>query len=94
MERVGLREANIHFAKYVKMVKEGNEIMLTDRGKPIAIIQPVVRKANPVEERLLILERRGVLKKASSKKLRLHRLINLRGRTLSAMVSENREEII
>ncbi|MDI6755439.1 MAG: type II toxin-antitoxin system prevent-host-death family antitoxin [Thermodesulfobacteriota bacterium] len=92
MEKVGLREANIHFAKYVKKVKEGTEVMLTDRGKPIAIISPISRRDDPIEERLDQLERKGILKRASAGKLKLHNPVTLRGRDLSLMISESREE--
>lgn len=39
--RMGLREANQNFSKAVKAVKNGHEVVLTDRGKPIAVIKPL-----------------------------------------------------
>ncbi len=39
--RLGLREANQHFSKAMKAVKAGEEVVLTERGKPIAVIQPL-----------------------------------------------------
>ena len=39
--RMGLREANQHFSKAIKAVKAGREVVLTDRGKPIALITPL-----------------------------------------------------
>jgi len=92
MERVGLREANICFAKYIKKVKGGKEILLTDRGKPVAIVSPFMRMEDPLEERLQMLEKRGILKRASAGKLKLHTLIELPGRKISEIVQENREE--
>ncbi len=92
MEKVGLREANIHFARYVKKVKGGTEILLTDRGKPIAIITPLRKKEEPLEERLRMLERMGILKTASPGNLKLHKLMNLPGKGLSRIVCEGREE--
>jgi len=38
---MGLREANQHFSRAVKAVKAGREVVLTERGKPIAIITPL-----------------------------------------------------
>lgn len=35
---VGLREANQRFSKIMKMVRRGQEVVLTERGKPIAKI--------------------------------------------------------
>ena len=39
--KLGLREANQHFSKAIKAVRAGKEVVLTDRGKPIAIIKPI-----------------------------------------------------
>lgn len=39
--RLGLREANQQFSKAIKAVKAGEEVVLTERGKPIAVIQPL-----------------------------------------------------
>lgn len=92
MERVGLREANVHFAKYMKMVKEGEEILLTDRGEPFAVIKPLAKRKKPVEERLQLLEKEGILIRAKKRKLTLHELVTLEGRPLSEIVAEEREE--
>jgi prevent-host-death family protein len=91
MERVGLREANIHFAKYIKKVREGKKILLTDRGKPIAMIAPVAIKEEPLEERLRVMEEKGILKRADGK-IKLRTLIQVPGKEISRVVSENREE--
>jgi len=91
MERVGLREANIHFAKYIQMVKGGIAIMLTDRGKPIAVISPVAKREEPVEKCLQVLEEKGILTRSAAGKPRRRKLVTLRGRKLSEIVSENRE---
>jgi prevent-host-death family protein len=39
--RVGLREANQRFSALVKVVKAGREVVLTERGKPIAVLKPL-----------------------------------------------------
>lgn len=38
--RMGLREANQHFSKAIRAVKAGKEVVLTERGRPIAVIKP------------------------------------------------------
>ena len=38
--KIGLREANQRFSKAVKAVKAGEEVVLTERGKPIAVLKP------------------------------------------------------
>ncbi|MBI1736044.1 MAG: type II toxin-antitoxin system prevent-host-death family antitoxin [Candidatus Rokubacteria bacterium] len=39
--RMGLREANQKFSKAIKEVKAGREVVLTERGKPFAVIKPL-----------------------------------------------------
>jgi len=42
--RLGLREANQYFARTIKAVRSGQEVVLTDRGRPIAIIKQIKDK--------------------------------------------------
>ena len=44
--RMGLREANQQFSKAIKAVKAGREVVLTERGKPIAVIKPLPQYKN------------------------------------------------
>ena len=42
--RIGLREANQRFSQTIKAVRAGKEVILTDRGHPIAVITPIPDK--------------------------------------------------
>jgi len=64
METVGLRLANLHFAAYIKKVRQGAEIVLTDRGRPVAVIKPLAEVSSTVEEKLTELEKRGLIRRA------------------------------
>lgn len=39
--KLGLREANQQFARVIRTVRAGREVVLTDRGVPIAVIKPL-----------------------------------------------------
>jgi prevent-host-death family protein len=39
--RLGLREANQQFSKAIKAVRAGKEVVLTERGRPVAVIMPI-----------------------------------------------------
>ena len=91
MIKIGLREANVRFSKYVNMVKKGQEIVLTDRGNPVAVIKPVSAKKETEEERLTHLEDQGILKRASGGKFPLPKPVVLGGKSLSKIVEEERE---
>ena len=44
--KMGLREANQRFSKAIKAVKAGEEVILTERGKPIAVLKPITGSRN------------------------------------------------
>ena len=45
--KLGLREANQHFSRAIKAVRAGREVILTDRGQPIAVIRPIKAADSP-----------------------------------------------
>jgi prevent-host-death family protein len=64
---VGIREAKIDLSKILKKVRNGREVVITDRGHPIAKIVPLVSENLPLEERVRRLEGEGVLRPLSKK---------------------------
>ena len=49
---VGIRDAKINLSKLLKLVQEGNEVLLTDRGRPVGKIVPVQPHSLALAERL------------------------------------------
>lgn len=88
---MGLREANQKFSKAVKAVKAGQEVILTDRGKPIAVIKPLPQDSRG-EAALRHLEAAGLLRPAS-KTTPLPRWSPrpIKGRPLSRTIREERD---
>ena len=39
--QIGLRDANQQFSRLMKAVRRGREVLLTDRGKPLAVVKPI-----------------------------------------------------
>jgi prevent-host-death family protein len=68
---VGIREAKIHLSHLLRKVRQGIEIIITDRGKPVGKIVPVDSKIISLAERTQNLEIRGIIeeKKSSPKPL-------------------------
>ena len=52
--QLGLREASQRFSKAIKAVKEGEEVILTKHGKPIAVIKPLPERGDDPGLRRLI----------------------------------------
>ena len=92
--RLGLREANQHFSKAIKAVKAGKEVVLTERGKPIAVIKPLEPKDN-LETTLRRLEAEGLLWRGpkSGKPMPVWRSpVRIKGKPISQTISEERDE--
>ncbi len=61
MKRFGLRAANQQFARLVRTVRRGEDVLLLDRGKPFALVKPLPR----AEGVLARLEGKGLVVRAS-----------------------------
>lgn len=66
---VGIRDAKINLSKLIRLVQDGNEVLLTDRGRPVGKIVPVRSRALGLAERLKRLEERGVIELRNKKRM-------------------------
>lgn len=66
--RSGLREANRQFSRLMKAVRGGEEVLLTDRGRPLAVVKPI-RGGNETESIIQRLETSGLLRPASRRRV-------------------------
>jgi prevent-host-death family protein len=92
--RMGLREANQSFSKAIKAVKAGKDVILTERGKPIAVIKPLETETN-VDAAIRRLEAEGVLRRGpkSGKPMPIWRSpVRIKGKPISQTIGEEREE--
>jgi prevent-host-death family protein len=64
--QIGLREANQQFSRLMKAVRGGREVLLTERGKPLAVMRPI-RAGNEAESTIQRLEAAGLLRPASKR---------------------------
>jgi antitoxin (DNA-binding transcriptional repressor) of toxin-antitoxin stability system len=60
--RLGLREANQKFAQAIRAVRGGQDVVLTDRGQPLAVIR--LLRADDVDARLDALATEGLVRPA------------------------------
>jgi prevent-host-death family protein len=89
--RLGLREANQRFSKAIRAVKAGQEVVLTERGRPIAVIKPLP-ELDVIARRLRQLEAAGLLVPAEiHEPLPAWRPRRIRGKGLSETVREDRD---
>ena len=58
---VGIREAKINLSRLLKKVKQGQEVIITDRNKPVGKIIPISLDQLPLSERIKKMEDQGFL---------------------------------
>ncbi len=56
MERVGVRELRQNLSVYLRRVRRGEALEVTERGQPVATLQPIV----PADDRLAQVAARGI----------------------------------
>jgi prevent-host-death family protein len=88
METIGIRELKNNLSRYMKRVKSGEKIIVTDRKKEIAIILPLEKKSK--EEKIYQLIQRGVASWSGSKPEGMPDRIISRGKSVSDAVIEDR----
>ena len=91
--KMGLREANQNFSKAIKAIKSGKAIVLTERGKPIATITPIVDEdkeddeLQPLRDEGFLVGRRegGVMRKGAKP-------LHMTGPSISKILRKERNE--
>mgnify|MGYP001400228458 FL=1 len=89
---MGLREANQKFSQLMKAVKQGKEVLLTERGKPLAVVK-LIGASDEASSAIRRLESAGLLRAASkSRVLPAWSPRSARGMPLSRTIVADREE--
>ena len=66
MKIAAVSELKARLSKYLNRVKAGEEVLITDRGNPVARLLPVSR-ARTVRETIASMEKRGLIRLGSGK---------------------------
>ncbi len=88
MQSVGVRELKANLSRYLKRVKSGESIVVTERKKEVAVILPSASDSH--EEKVLELIQRGLVHWSGGKpKGRAPRIVS-KGQSVSEAVLEDR----
>lgn len=92
MSTVGVRELKNRLTQYLRRAKHGDEVIVTERGKPIAVIQPIesVKGVASLEARLAKLAAQGLLTLPTRRPRGRLRRAKVSGPPVSAMILEDR----
>jgi len=91
MKTAAVSELKARLSEYLNQVKAGMEVLITDRGKPVARLVPIPRSKD-LKESLVRMERQGLIRLGSGKLpkdfWRMHRPDDPRGLVLKALLEE------
>jgi prevent-host-death family protein len=91
MKKAAVSELKAHLSEYLNQVKAGGEILITDRGKPVARLVPIARSKTH-KEALVQMEKQGLIRLGSGKLPKdfwgMPRPEDPEGRALKAMLEE------
>ncbi|MBI4574514.1 MAG: type II toxin-antitoxin system prevent-host-death family antitoxin [candidate division NC10 bacterium] len=92
MSTVGIKELKNRLTQYLRRTKMGEEVVVTERGKPIAVIQPI-QSATPVmslQARLAKLAAQGLVSLPTRRPLKKVRTVKVSGDPISRTILEDR----
>jgi antitoxin (DNA-binding transcriptional repressor) of toxin-antitoxin stability system len=90
--QIGLREANQQFSRLVKAVRGGREVLLTERGQPLAVLK-LIRSGDKTKAAIQRLEAAGFLRPAVKRAgLPVWKPRPVRGRRLSTTIRQERDK--
>jgi len=85
---VGIRELKGQLSRYLKRVRSGERLVVTERGRPVAVISPA--GAGAAEQRIDAMLQRGVARWSGGKPQGAKRPPRVKGKPVAAAVIEGR----
>ena len=92
MSTVGIKELKNRLTEYLRRTKKGEEVIVTERGKPIAVIQSIesVERLQTLEAKLAKLAALGIVTLPVRKPRKKIRLVTASGRPVSETILNER----
>lgn len=92
MTTVGARELKNRLGRYLRQVRAGETILVTERGRPVAELRPLSPAALDLDARLGELAAEGTIRLPSRPRSPEIRRVEVPGPPLSQTVVEDRED--
>jgi prevent-host-death family protein len=90
--RVGIRELKNRLTTYLKLAKSDCDVIVTERGTPIAVIQPIGRRSasRSLESRIAALAAKGEVSAPERRLVARLPRVKIAGRPLSEQIVADR----
>lgn len=92
MTTVGARELKNRLGRYLRQVRDGATILVTERGRPVAELRPLPPAARDLDARLHELAAEGLIRLPTRRRSSRIDRVELPGPPLSETVIEDRED--
>jgi prevent-host-death family protein len=89
---VGARELKNRLGKYLRMVREGSVVIVSDRGRPVAELRRIGLTLDRLQERLQFLASQRLIEVGDFAPLAPIQRVKLRGAALSDTIEEGRAD--
>ncbi len=89
--KVGARELKMRLGHYIRAVREGATLVVTERGEAVAELRPLPRTRG-IDARLDALQAAGLLTRGSGAPRPPFRPIKVKGKPLGRTLEEDRED--
>lgn len=91
MLKRGVKEIRDHFTQYLDKIKSGEEVLVTDRGKPVALISPVPQEEH-LQAKLKMASIKGLIRMPQKEEnIPVHKKMRLSGKSITDIILEERE---
>ena len=92
MSMVGIKELKNQLTQYLRRTKHGEEVIITERGKPIALIRSIqsAEQVVSLDARLAKIAAQGFVTLPTRKPLKRVRLVKVSGKPVSQAILEDR----
>ena len=88
---VGARELKVRLGKYLKHVRQGHTLIVTDRGQPVAELRPLAVEGS-IDAILTKLEANGTVARPTRTRLAPFRAIQSHGESVASAVITDRDD--
>ena len=93
MQMIGIKELKNKLTYYIKVTRGGDNVIVTDRGSPVAILHSLdqIESSAGIDERLASLAKRGMIRLPTKRgKLSAFKGIDTTGKPASEIIIEER----
>ena len=89
---VGARELKTRLGRYLRAVRDGATITVTERGQPVARLSPIAEHEEGIDAVLAELDAQGLITRASGEPFARLEALRIRGEPIDTTIDRERDD--